>query len=49
MLRRCVVCRKFSGPPYSTVPPLNLPDIRVSEDPPFTQVGVDLQVCEVWS
>ena len=37
----CVICRKFSGPPYSTAASPNLPEIRVSEDPPFTHTGVD--------
>jgi len=35
------MCRKLEGPPYSTGPPPDLPNERVSEDPPFSHTGVD--------
>ena len=38
----CVVCRKQEGTPYSPLPPDDLPSNRVSEDPPFTHIGLDL-------
>jgi len=41
ILRNCIVCRKYSGPPYSSVTSPELPEIRVSEDPPFTHTGID--------
>ena len=40
-IRKCVICRKYEGKPYSALPPNDLPDERVSEDPPFTLVGLD--------
>ena len=40
-IRRCVICRKFEGTPYSSPPQADLPSDRVSEDPPFTHVGLD--------
>ena len=41
VLQNCVICRKFSGPPYPSVNLPDLPAIRVSEDPPFTHTGLD--------
>ena len=35
------VCRKAEGLPYGGTPPLDLPISRVSDDPPFTNVGLD--------
>lgn len=40
-IRKCVTCRKYEGMPYSSLPPNDLPEKRVSEDPPFTHVGLD--------
>lgn len=40
-IRKCVICRKFEGTPYSSPPQADLPSDRVSEDPPFTHVGLD--------
>ncbi|PFX11353.1 hypothetical protein AWC38_SpisGene24962, partial [Stylophora pistillata] len=40
-IRKCVTCRKYEGMPYSSLPSNDLPDKRVSEDPPFTHVGLD--------
>ena len=40
-IRSCVVCRRIEGNPYTTGSPPDLPAERVSEDPPFSHVGVD--------
>ena len=37
----CVICRKHEGTPYGPLPPADLPSNRVSEDPPFTHIGLD--------
>ncbi|XP_046841805.1 uncharacterized protein LOC124435919 [Xenia sp. Carnegie-2017] len=41
IVRKCVVCRKAEGLPYGGTPPPDLPVSRVSDDPPFTNVGLD--------
>ena len=41
LIRSCRVCRKFEGVPYNSVPFADLPSERVSEEPPFTHVGLD--------
>ena len=41
IIRKCVICRKYEGTPYNPLPPTDLPNNRVSEDPPFTHVGLD--------
>uniref|UniRef100_A0A1X7TGA5 DUF5641 domain-containing protein n=1 Tax=Amphimedon queenslandica TaxID=400682 RepID=A0A1X7TGA5_AMPQE len=41
ILRQCVVCRKTEGKHYSAPDPPPLPAFRVSENPPFTYIGVD--------
>ena len=43
VIRSCVVCRRIEGNPwpYTTGSPPDLPAERVSEDPPFSYVGVD--------
>ena len=41
VLQNCVICCKFSGPPYPSVNSPDLPAICVSEDPPFTHTGLD--------
>lgn len=41
VLKRCVICRKLEGLPYSSYNSPDLPSIRVSDDPPFTHTGVD--------
>ena len=41
VLRRCNVCRRHEGKPYSNPLPPPLPSFRVQESPPFTVVGVD--------
>ena len=41
VIRKCVVCHKAEGLPYGVTPPPDLPASRVSEEPPFTNVGLD--------
>ena len=41
VLRRCVICKKLEGLSYPASYSPDLPNIRVSDDPPFTHVGVD--------
>ena len=41
VLHSCVVCSRFEGLPYSSVKSPDLPDLRVSEDAPFTNTGID--------
>jgi hypothetical protein len=41
VIKNCVVCRKADGKPYASGKPPDLPSSRVSNDPPFTNVGLD--------
>ena len=41
IIRRCVVCRRYETTPCKPTHFADLPDNRVSEDPPFTHVGLD--------
>jgi hypothetical protein len=41
IIKRCVICRKAEGSPYGATTPPDLPASRVSEAPPFTNVGLD--------
>jgi len=41
IVRSCVICKKLEGPAYATQPPPDLPDFRVSDDPPFSHTGLD--------
>jgi hypothetical protein len=41
VLRKCVVCRRFNGISYASQPSVDLPENRVSHDPPFTHTGLD--------
>ena len=41
IVKKCVVCRKAEGLPYGATTPPDLPVSRVSDDPPFTNVGLD--------
>ena len=40
-VRRCVICKRLEGKFYEPPPPPPLPDFRVSDNPPFTNVGLD--------
>ena len=40
-LRDCVVCRKVEGVPYRPPSAPDLPNYRVSDDPPFSHTGLD--------
>ena len=40
-VRRCVICLKWEGKPYSTPTIPDLPEERVSQDPPFANTGID--------
>lgn len=41
IIRHCVVCRRFDAAPCKPPPFADLPTNRVSDDPPFTNVGID--------
>ena len=41
VIRSCVTCRKFEGAFYPAISSPDLPEIRVSDDPPFTHTGLD--------
>ena len=41
IVRWCTFCQKMDGSAYPTVSPPDLPSDRVSEDPPFSHVGLD--------
>lgn len=41
VIKKCVVCRKVEGVPFKAQPQPDLPPARVSDDPPFTNVGLD--------
>ncbi len=41
IIKRCVICRKAEGSPHGATTPPDLPASRVSEAPPFTNVGLD--------
>ena len=41
VVRRCVKCKKFEAKPFPTPKEAVLPPSRVSEDPPFTNTGID--------
>ena len=41
IVRMCVLCTKLEGLPFKTIFSPNLPNFKVDENPPFTQVGVD--------
>ena len=40
IIKKCVVCRKGEGPPYNYGKAPDLPSSRVSDNPPFTNVGL---------
>lgn len=41
VLSKCVICRRYEGPPQRAPLPPPLPQFRVKDDPAFTYVGVD--------
>ena len=41
VLRKCVICRKQGGKPYTVPDPPPLPTWRLEDSPPFTVTGVD--------
>ena len=41
ILRKCVICRKQGGKPYTIPDPPPLPKWRLEDSPPFTVTGVD--------
>ena len=41
VIRSCVICRRYEGAFYPAIPSPDLPEIRVSDDPPFTHTGLD--------
>ena len=41
VIKKCVICLRIDGTSYKSQPPTDLPHERVSEDPPFTHVGLD--------
>ena len=41
VVRWCTLCQRMDGSAYPPVSPPDLPSDRVSDDPPFTHVGLD--------
>ncbi|XP_065062963.1 uncharacterized protein LOC135689604 [Rhopilema esculentum] len=41
IVRKCITCRKLEGLPYSTVFCPDLPRMRVDDQPPFANTGLD--------
>lgn len=41
VIRKCVTCLKHEGISYGPQQPTDSPNTRVSDDPPFTHVGLD--------
>lgn len=41
VIKNCVICLRINGMPYKSQSTPDLPSERVSEDPPFTHVGLD--------
>ena len=41
LVNKCVLCRKFEGKPFAAQREPQLPSGRVSDDPPFTNSGID--------
>ena len=41
IVKACVICQRMEGPTYPVQLSADLPVCRVSDDPPFTHVGLD--------
>ena len=41
IVKGCVICRRYEGSSYKSLPTADLPIERVSHDPPFTHIGLD--------
>ena len=41
MLKKCFLCKKHEGRPFTAPEPASLPEFRVRQSPPFSKVGVD--------
>ena len=41
VVKTCMICRRMEGPSYPAQAPADLPAYRVSDDQPFTHVGLD--------
>ena len=41
ILNRCFICRKMEGRPFHLPPTSAIPEFRVTEAPPFSNVGID--------
>ena len=41
ILKRCFICRKMEGRPFQPPPTSAIPDFRVTEAAPFSNVGID--------
>ena len=44
VIQKCLVCLKHEGLPCGTHQPSDLPNARVSDDRPFSHVGLDFAV-----
>ena len=40
-IRKCVICKRFEGLPLQFNVTPDIPEFRVSDDPPFTHTGID--------
>ena len=41
MLKKCFICRKMEGRPFHSPPPAAMPEYRVTQAAPFSNVGID--------
>ena len=41
ILKRCFICRKMEGRPFKSPPTAAIPDFRVTEAAPFSNIGID--------